>query len=54
MLNCLNFYVEKYKMFDNVFLITATFLDPECKSFDFVVDFLDKQPDEFILIATTK
>jgi hypothetical protein len=52
MLNCLNFYVEKYKMFDNVFFITARFLDPECKSFDFVVDFSDKQPDEFILIAT--
>ena len=52
MLNCLNFYVEKHKMFDNVFLITATYLDPEFKSFDFVVDLSDKQPDEFILIAT--
>jgi hypothetical protein len=35
-------------MFDNVFLITATYLDPEFKS----VDLSDKQPDEFILIAT--
>ena len=52
MLACLNFFIQKYKMFENVILITATFLDPELKSFEFVGNQTDKSPFEFILIAT--
>ena len=36
MLACLDFYVKKYNMFDNILLITATYLDPELKDFEFV------------------
>jgi hypothetical protein len=51
MLVCLDYYIEKYKMFNNVVLISATYLDPELKSFDFVQDFADKTADDFLLIA---
>ena len=48
---CLNYYIVKYNMFNNVVLISATFLDPELKSFDFVKQLTDKTADEFQLIA---
>jgi hypothetical protein len=51
MLACLNFFIEKYKMFDNVLLITSTFLDPELKNFEFASNLTDKLPSEFISIA---
>lgn len=51
MLICLNYYIVMYNMFHNVVLISATFLDPELKSFDFVKQLTDKTADEFQLIA---
>ena len=51
MLVGLNYYIEKYNMFNNVVLISATYLDPELKSFDFVLDFTDKTADDFQSIA---
>ena len=51
MLVCLNYYIDKYNMFDNVVLISATYLDPELKSFEFVQGFTDKTADDFQSIA---
>ena len=41
MLVCLNYYIDKYNMFDNVVLISATYLDPDLKPFEFVQGFTD-------------
>ncbi len=46
MLVCLNYYIDKYNMFDNVVLISATYLDLE-----FVQGFTDKTADDFQSIA---
>jgi hypothetical protein len=51
MLACLDFYVKKYNMFDNILLITATYLDPELKDFEFVEELGEKSPSDFIHIA---
>ena len=39
-------------MFDNVILITATFLDPELKNFDLFDEYTDKSSADFVSIAT--
>jgi len=52
MLACLNYYIDSYKMFDNVILITATFLDPELKNFDLFDEYTDKSSADFVSIAT--
>ena len=51
MLACLNYYIDSYKMFDNVILITATFLDPELKNFELFDEYTDKS-SAFVSIAT--
>ena len=38
-------------MFDNILLITASYLDPELKNFDFVEELEEKSPADFILLA---
>jgi hypothetical protein len=45
---CLNFYIDKYKPFNNVFLIAATFLDPWTKDFEFSRNLCDTKPYELI------
>jgi hypothetical protein len=45
---CLNFYTDKYKPFNNVFLIAATFLDPWTKDFEFSRNLCDTKPYELI------
>ena len=52
MLACLNYYIDSYKMFDKVILITATFLDPELKNFDLFDEYVDKSSADFVSIAT--
>ena len=52
MLACLNYYIDSYKMFDNVILITATFLDPELKNFELFDEYTDKSSADFVSIAT--
>jgi hypothetical protein len=47
MLACLNFYIEKYNLFNNKFLIAATFLDPLKKDFHFVGNFSNKTAADF-------
>ena len=46
-----DYYIEKYNMFNNVVPISATYLDTELKSFDFVQDFTDKTAVDFQSIA---
>ena len=45
---CLNFYIDKYKPFNNVFLIAETFLDPWTKDFEFSRNLCDTKPYELI------
>ena len=45
---CLNFYIEKYNPFNNVFLIATTFLDPWTRDFEFSRNLSATKPYEFI------
>ena len=45
---CLNFYIKKYNVFNNVFLIAATYLDPWTKDFNFSMNLSNESPTEYI------
>ena len=51
MMACLDFYIDKYNVLNNVFLIAATYLDPWTKDFQFSQNLSADQPRDYIVKA---